>query len=198
MSPEVSGEAKFTDENRRRIGAFCREQSRTLSEVTIHMRRRKGGSINGVLQRMVSEELLIKGPCAGRGRSKFQYRLDPRELDNLKIAERAARRREPSTEKAPEIRSGQRILLISGTELPELASELRRLSMERHAEWIARIDGQGGRFLLGVSDDGPRCDEIESAIQRIDGIAVQARIDRFLDPEDFANWLDRASTDDGP
>jgi hypothetical protein len=183
-------ETPFDSDDRRRIAVFCRDRDRTLAEIGAKLGREEG-SINGVVKRMVEAKLLVKGPARGaERRAKYSYRLAPGQIPALKRAERAARRARPKPEEAPAIRSGQRILLIGGAGLPEVAAELRRLSIDRHAEWAARVDGANSRILLAVPDDGPRCDEVEAAIRRIQGDAVQARIDRLLGPEAFAQWLE--------
>jgi hypothetical protein len=180
----------FADHDRLRIGKACRGSRKSLSELA-ELLGRKQGSIQGKVERMVAAGLLLKGPPVREGK-RHSYLLNRDAEPALKAAEKA--RRQDSGEVEPAVvRRGQRLLLIGGDEFPEVAATLRRLSVERHTEWAARVDGPGGRVLLAVSDDGPLCDEIEGTVQRADGTVSQARIDQFLDRGELASWLD-AST----
>lgn len=187
----------LADADRRSIATFCRDRKRTLGDIARRLGRDEG-SINGKVQRMVAERLLVKGP-SDSGRAKYVYLFDPNRLSELREAERAEREKGPPV--GAEIRAGQRLLLIGGPDPSRLSAELRRLAIDRDAEWAARLDGgERHRLALALADDGPRCDEVEAAIYRVGGEAVQAKVDRFLDREELARWLrePRPGPGDGP
>ncbi|MDX6697763.1 MAG: hypothetical protein QOE65_1160 [Solirubrobacteraceae bacterium] len=89
------------------------------------------------------------------------------------------------------VEKGQRLVLIDGEDLPRIALALRELSVERHARWIARVDGRRSRLLVALDDDAVRADELEAALHRVQGSVTQAKIDQFFSPHAFAQWLDR-------
>jgi DNA-binding MarR family transcriptional regulator len=178
----------FDNEAWRAIALHCMTEPLAASEIARKLGRLQG-SINGSIKLMVEAGILVKGPPRKK-RTRHSYQLSPQYVPLLKQAQQEAKRGPSSPGQPPALHDGQRLLLIGGSDLPRIAAELRRLSIERDAEWVARVDGPGSRILVAVPDDGPRCDEVEASIRSVRGEAVQARIDRFLDAEAFAQWLD--------
>jgi hypothetical protein len=89
---------------------------------------------------------------------------------------------------------GERVVILGG-DLPQVATALRRLALERHARWAARLDGPRARLLVALADDGPRVDEVERAVRAAKGTVTHARIDRFFDHEALTHWLDSLAPD---
>ena len=137
---------------------------------------------------MVDEKILVKGPPT-EPRYRASFVLAPEFADQLKVAERAARREgragDSGSAISPEVHGGQRLLLIGGERLDEIVGALRRSPASHHAEWMVRLDGGNQRLLIALPDDGLLADGVETAVQKARGEVLQVRVDRLVEMADL-------------
>lgn len=202
----TTGPEAFSDPDRLAIARECCDESRALSDIAKALNR-PPGSIQNKVFHMRDNELLEEGPPPREG-VKAGYKLNPDRRGDYEAAQVIAASdtdgatsetdgegtdRRPVAEgrrsdaSARTLRQGQRLVILGG-ELPDVGEALRRLSVERRAEWVARLDGPTSRVLVAIGDDGPLADAFELGHGR--GSTTQVRIDRFLDGEGLKSWVD--------
>lgn len=168
----------FGSETRRLVARACSERALSVGDLG-RILKRPDGSLRTVVKAMNEEGVLEPAPLPGRVAKGYllsaQHEAALREALALQ---------HPLGLLAPE----QRLLVVAGRELEQLAAAVQAASVDPALLWVARTDG-AARFVLAFDGSDPDpSDRTEVALRRGGAEVLAMRVARTMGPAEAVAW----------